>query len=152
MTDLTLSELAKKMAGIDFSMLQTHTPSGDIAGRPMSNNGDVEYDGTSWFFAFEDSDGVRQAYANSKVSLSFSGSKSLLGKPPLFVAVEGDASVIRDRALLEEHWVDKLDRWFPQGVETPGIVLIRVAARRIHWWEGEEAGEIEPTASPVVRP
>jgi len=29
MTTLTLPELAKKMAGIDFAMLQTHTASGD---------------------------------------------------------------------------------------------------------------------------
>ena len=142
MSDLNLPELAKKMGSIDFSMLLTHTPSGDIAGRPMSNNGDVAYDGTSWFFAFEDSDVVRQSSANPKVSLSFSGSKSLLGKPPLFVAVEGDAQIVRERAVLEAHWVDGLERWFQQGVDTPGIVLISVVARRIHWWEGEESGEL----------
>jgi len=49
MTQLTLPELARKMAGIDFSLLQTHA-GGEIAGRPMSNNGDVDYDGDSWFF------------------------------------------------------------------------------------------------------
>lgn len=37
MTQLTLPELAKKMAGIDFTLLQTHAD-GEIAGRPMSNN------------------------------------------------------------------------------------------------------------------
>ena len=51
MTDMTLSDLAKKMADIDFCMLSTRTAGGEIAARPMSNNGDVEYDGDSYFFS-----------------------------------------------------------------------------------------------------
>jgi general stress protein 26 len=50
------------MAGIDFTMLQTHA-GGQIAGRPMSNNGDVDYDGDSWFFTMEDTDMVREISA-----------------------------------------------------------------------------------------
>jgi len=142
MTTLTLPELAKKMAGIDFAMLQTHTASGEIAGRPMSNNGDVDYDGDSYFFAFDSADMVGEIERDPKVALSFTGSKSLLGKPPLFVAVEGHATRSRDRATLQAHWVPDLERWFEQGVDTPGIVLIQVKATRIHYWSGEDDGEI----------
>jgi general stress protein 26 len=39
---MTLSDLAKWMRDIDFAMLSTRTEGGAIAGRPMSNNGDVE--------------------------------------------------------------------------------------------------------------
>lgn len=49
MADMTIQYLAKKMKGIDFSMFSTNTDGGLIASRPMSNNGDVEYDGDSWF-------------------------------------------------------------------------------------------------------
>lgn len=86
MSQLTLPELSRKMAGIDFTMLQTHA-GGEIAGRPMSNNGDVDYDGDSWFFTTEDTDMVREIEADPAVALGFSGSKSLLGKPPLFVQI-----------------------------------------------------------------
>lgn len=143
MTTLTLPELAKKMASIDFTMLQTHADSGEIAGRPMSNNGDVDYDGDSWFFTSEDTDMVREIQHDPKVALTFTGSKSLLGKPPLFVAVQGRASLIRDRATQEQHWVDDLERWFEQGLDTPGLVLINVHATRIHYWDGEDEGEIQ---------
>ncbi|PZT05932.1 pyridoxamine 5'-phosphate oxidase family protein [Stenotrophomonas sp. EMP41] len=141
MTQLTLPELAKKMAGIDFTMLQTHA-GGEIAGRPMSNNGDVDYDGDSWFFTMEDTDMVREIEADPTVALGFSGSKSLLGKPPLFVHVQGRAALVRDRATMREHWVKDLERWFEQGVDTPGLVLIHVRASRIHYWDGEDEGEI----------
>ena len=144
MTTMTLPELAKKMAGIDFTMLQTHTTSGEIAGRPMSNNGDVEYDGDSWFFAYEDANFVGELEANPACALSFTGSKSLLGKPPLFVAVEGRGEIIREKSQFERHWQDSMKRWFEDGTDTPGMVLIKVHAVRITWWEGEDEGEIRP--------
>jgi general stress protein 26 len=139
MTQLTLPELSRKMAGIDFTMLQT-TPA-EIAGRPMSNNGDVDYDGDSWFFTTEDTDMVREIEADPAVALGFSGSKSLLGKPPLFVRA-GQGSAGARPGPTSQHWVKDLERWFEQGVDTPGLVLIHVRASRIHYWDGEDEGEI----------
>jgi general stress protein 26 len=142
MTDRTLQDLAKAMADIDFAMLQTHTARGEIAGRPMSNNGDVDYDGDSWFFGDDKAHFVAEIEANPAVALSFTGAKSLFGKPPLFVAVEGRGELIRDKALMQAHWHKALDRWFEQGVDTPGIVMLKVHATRITWWDGMEEGEI----------
>jgi general stress protein 26 len=47
------SDLAKKMREIDITMLSTHAENGAIAGRPMSNNGEVDYDGDSYYFTWE---------------------------------------------------------------------------------------------------
>jgi hypothetical protein len=44
-SDWTLTDISEKVRDIDFAMLLTHTESGEIAGRPMSNNRDVGYDG-----------------------------------------------------------------------------------------------------------
>ena len=142
MSDLTLPELAKKMADIDFVMFSTRTESGEIASRPMSNNGDVEYDGDSWFFSLDENDVVGQIAAEPKVGLVLQGAKGLLGKPPLFVSIEGRAELIRDKAQFEAHWTHDMDRWAEQGVDTPGLVLIKVHARSIHYWDGEDKGEI----------
>jgi general stress protein 26 len=142
MTTRTLKELADKMRGIDFAMLTTKTEGGELASRPMSNNGDVEYDGDSWFFTSEDTRIVRDVTADSKVALSFSGQKGLLGKPGIFLAVEGRAELIRDKAQLEAHWTKDVERYFPDGIDTPGIVLLKVRASRLHYWDGEEEGEV----------
>jgi len=136
MAHRSLSELAQKMRNIDIAMLSTHTGSGDIASRPMSNNGEVEYDGTSYYFTFEAAHSVQDISENPKVGLSFQ-SKGIQ------VAVEGTATLIRDKAPMREHWSPDLDKWFEDGIDTPDIVMIQVDATRVHYWEGEEDGEVQ---------
>ncbi len=144
MTDLTIAEIADRMRDIDFAMLLTHSDGGTIAGRPMSNNGEVAYDGDSHYFSYDSARTIDDIAADPKVALSFQAGKSLLGKPGIMIAVEGLAELIRDKARFAEHWTSGLDRWFPQGVDTPGLVMIKVRASRIHYWDGENEGEIRP--------
>lgn len=139
---MTLPELAKAMRDIDFAMLQTHTDGGEIAGRPMSNNAEVEYNGDSFYFSMEDTRTCDDIKRHPKVALAFQGNTGLLGKPGIMIAVEGRAELIRDKALFAEHWTKDIERWFEQGIDTPGLVLIKVHATRIHYWNGEDEGEL----------
>lgn len=143
MSAMTLADLSAKMRKIDFAMLFTRTQGGALAGRPMSNNGDVAYDGDSYYFTYERFRTVSDIEADPTIALSFQGAGGLLGAPPLFVSVEATASLIRDKATFLEHWTSDLERWFKQGVDTPGMVMIRAKATRIHYWCGEDEGEIE---------
>lgn len=140
----TLADLSEKMRDIDFAMLSTHTDGGQIAARPMSNNRQVDYDGTSHYFSMGDTRTVSDIARDPKVGLSFLGKSGLLGMKPFFVAVEGHAELIRDKAAFAEHWTSDLDRWFADGIDTPGLVLIKVRAERVHYWDGEDEGEIRP--------
>jgi general stress protein 26 len=150
MTTMTKEELSKKLSKIDFCMFNTNGGSGRINSRPMSNNGDVEYDGNSWFFSYDETEKVSEIGRDTGVGLTFTAPPSILGKPGIFIVVEGKASLIRDKALFAEHWVKDLDRWFPDGVDTPGILLIKVTAHAIEYWDGEENGRIELPAVDAV--
>ena len=143
MSELTLSDLSEKMRDIDFAILSTRAEGGQIAGRPMSNNGEVEYDGDSFFFTYESAHTVSDIARDPQVGLSFAGTKGFLGKPPNFIVVEGKAELIREKAQFEKHWTKGLDIWFENGIDTPGIVLIKVHADRIHYWDGNDQGEIK---------
>ncbi len=79
---------------------------------------------------------------DKNVGLTFTGPKSLLGKPGIFIAIEGLAELIRDKAQFKAHWNKDLEIWFPQGVDTPGLTLIKVHATRLHYWDGQDEGEI----------
>lgn len=137
MSQKSLSQIAKKMADIDIAMLSTHTSGGNIASRPMSNNGKVEYDGDSYYFTWEDSRMVADIDKDEKVSLAFQGAKGFA------VAVEGKAKVIRDKKKFEAHWDASMDKWFKDGIDTKGVAMIEVHAERVTWWDGEEEGEVK---------
>ena len=102
MGQFTLADVAEKMRDIDFCMLTTVTEGAKLSSRPMSNNRDVDYDGDSWFFAYDDARFIQDVQANDQVGLTFAGDKSLLGKPGIFIGVEGKASLIRDRIAFED--------------------------------------------------
>jgi general stress protein 26 len=142
MSSMTLKELAHAMKKIDFAMLTTRTDGGQLATRPMSNNGEVDYDGDSYYFSWDSARTVGDIASDPHVALSFQGSAGLLGKPPMFVAVEGTAEIVRDKAAFAERWSPGLERWFPEGIDTKGMVMIHVHADRIHYWDGSDEGEV----------
>ena len=144
MSDLTLADLSKKMAKLDFAMFSTISADGSVSARPMSNNGDVDYDGDSFFFAYSNSRKIAEIRANPHVSLSYTGAVGMLGGPPLFVDVAGTASLIDDKAAFVAHWTKDLDRYFPQRIDTPGVIMIQVHADRIRYWDGSDEGVINP--------
>ncbi|OJU71457.1 MAG: pyridoxamine 5'-phosphate oxidase [Rhizobiales bacterium 63-7] len=141
MPSLTLADIAHKLKKIDFCTMSTLGGSG-ISNRPMSNNGDVDYDGDSWFFSYENTGKVTDIGRDPQVSLSFTEPPGLLGKPGIFISIEGKARLIRDKAQFERHWMSDLERWFPEGIDTPGLVLINVRGNRVQYWDGEENGVI----------
>lgn len=136
MKQKTIKDLVQKMKKLDFCMMTTQDGRGSFHSRPMSNNKDVEYDGNSWFFTFEDSGKVRQLENDSSVSLIFQG------EDMLFIHVYGHGKIIRQRAKMEEHWTPDLEMWFAEGLDTPGIAMVHVEATKIQYWHKEEEGEI----------
>ena len=142
MPDKSLADIAEKMRDIDFCVLSTRTTSGAIAARPMSNNRQVDFDGDAYFFTCDDARTVADIDKDPQVGLAYQAKSGMLGLRPFFATVEGRAELIRDKARFAEHWTKDLDRWFEQGVDTPGLTLIRVRAERLHYWDGYDEGEL----------
>ncbi|WP_316015086.1 pyridoxamine 5'-phosphate oxidase family protein [Roseobacter sp. HKCCA0434] len=145
MSEMSMQDIAAKMADIDFAMLVTKTEGGALAARPMSNNRDVDYDGTSRFFALDSTRMVADIGRDPQVILTMEGSAGLagvVGKPPLYLSAQGRAEIVRDKAAFEAHWNPDLEYWFKEGTDTPGLVMIVVKAERLHYWDGEAEGDL----------
>jgi general stress protein 26 len=56
----------------------------------------------------------------------------------VYIAVDGSAELIRDKAAFAQPWTADLDEWFERGIDTPGLVLLKVQATRIKAWERNE--------------
>jgi general stress protein 26 len=123
-----LRAVAERMRDLDICMLTTRDADG-LATRPMSNNGQVEFDGDTWFFAARDSAKVRQIEADPAVALGY-----IATERGTWVAMEAEAKIDDDPGHKRERWFDALREWFPNGPEDEGVVLIRATATRVRAW------------------
>lgn len=137
MAKKSMKDVAEKMRKLDICMVSSQTARGLITSRPMSNNGDVEYDGNSYFFTWDDSQLAKDITENPQVNLAFSGPKNL------YISVVGKAKLVKNKTKMAEHWLEQLNMWFKKGIETPGAVMVHVKANRIKYWQNEEEGEVK---------
>ena len=110
-----------------IAMLTTVAADGSLVSRPMGVQA-VDFDGDLWFFAAEDSHKVAEIAHDSAANAAFSGKSS-------WVSLSGRASVVRDRAKIRELWNAVADAWFPDGPDTPDVVLIRLHADTAEYWD-----------------
>ncbi|MET8233702.1 pyridoxamine 5'-phosphate oxidase family protein [Micromonospora sp. NPDC005298] len=110
-------------------MLTTTAVDGRQVSRPMGLQ-EAGFDGDLWFFASADSAKVRQIRVNPEVNVSFSDQKH-----NAWVSVSGTASEEFDRARAERLWNPLLKTWFPDGLDTPDLTLIKVHASSAEYWD-----------------
>ncbi len=60
------ADLAERLRDIDIAILSTRAENAAIAGRPMSNNGEVDYNGASHHFALGDTHTVADIERDSQ--------------------------------------------------------------------------------------
>ena len=123
---------------IDICMFVTRS-NGSVRGRPMSNNGKVEFDGDNWFFSYRDSGKVAEIEADPTVELAY-----IATDRGTWISVEGRAEIVEDDARKRELWEEDLETWFQGGPDDDRIVLLKVRAERIHTWANGEETVIEP--------
>jgi general stress protein 26 len=136
-TSKTIKKVARLMRDLDFCMMTTHTSRGGLRARPMSNNGEVEFDGDVWFFTGADSRKVREIEATPRVDLAYADPKQWR-----FVSMSGRARIIRDVAKKQELWLDELEQWFENGPESDDVVLIKVTPTVVSYWTKTDEGEL----------
>lgn len=112
-----------------IGMLTTIALDGRQVSRPMGLQ-EAEFDGNLWFFASADSAKIRQIRVNPEVNVGFSDQKH-----NAWVSVSGTASEGFDRARAERLWSPLLRAWFPDGLDTPGLTLIKVHASSAEYWD-----------------
>ena len=81
-----------------------------------------------WFISARDTQHVRDLEHDPRVALSFSSRSA-------WVALDGRAEVVDDRAKRDELWNTFAEAWLPGGPENPEAVLIRVDVERGEYWD-----------------
>jgi general stress protein 26 len=117
-------------------MLTTMTGDGRHVSRPMALQ-DVEFDGDLWFFTYSDSDLIAQIGGNPQVNVAFSDSGQ-----HAWISISGTATRTDDPAKAKELWNPMLKAWFPDGLETPNLTLVKVHGETAEYWEAAHSSRV----------
>lgn len=122
-----VTKVAELLRGGGIAMLTTLSPEGKLISRPMTIQ-ESEFDGDLWFIFSEESPKAQQIKDESEVNVSFEAKHT-------YVSLAGRGQIVRDRTKLAEHWSSGVDAWFPEGIDTPGVALLKVEAESAQYWE-----------------
>jgi general stress protein 26 len=107
-------KLSEMIKDVNIAMLTTIAPDGTLNSRPMGTQ-DAEFDGDLWFFT---------ELETGKVHAS----------DTKWISVAGRALLVRDRAKIDQYWQESLKVFFPEGKDTPNLVLIKIEATQAQYW------------------
>lgn len=125
-----IKKLRELVKDIEIGMLTTIDEDGTLHSRPMSTNGQVESDGTLWFFTYASSHKVTEVEQHQQVNVSFSAPSK-----QRYVSMSGTAQLVQDRNKIQELWKPELKAWFPNELDEPDIALLKVNVAKAEYWD-----------------
>jgi general stress protein 26 len=121
-----------------LAMFGTYDLHGTCHARPMAA---IDHDeGALWFTTHDDSRKIREIASDPRVSIQYADTDG-----QNYVSVTGCAREVRDRAKIEELWMEPLRTWFPEGKDDPHVTLIHVDLETAEYWDSP-SGVIVHTA------
>jgi general stress protein 26 len=127
MAHSTKHSLHQLLEGFDTAMLITHVSSGKINARPMGL-AEISETGEIYFATSKSSAKVHEIKKDSDVTLIFQGKMT-------FVAVDGTASILEDKSLVDRLWSETWRVWFPKGKTDPSLRFLKVTPSEAEFWD-----------------
>ena len=131
--EAALAKIVELVKRINIGMLTTESQ-GRLHSRPMSTNGEVEFDGDLWFFTYGNSHKVDQIQADPQVNVAFADNRN-----HVYISLTGTARLVRDKAKIRELWRPSLKLYFPKGIDEPDIALLKVSVDQAEYWDGSKS-------------
>ena len=128
-TSNPVAKLKELVDGIDFAMLTTIRPDGGLHSCAMATAA-IDDDGVIWFFSGSQGQKIEAIKSDSRVNLAYSDSSG-----QRYVSISGNAELVRDRVKAKELWSPLYETWFPNGLDDPNLILLKVHVRGAEYWD-----------------
>lgn len=139
-----LSHICSLIESIPVAMLTTFDSHGALVSQPMVPL-EMDGHGALWFFTDLRSEKIEHLQV---LNLSFSDSGQAT-----YVSISGRGEMVDDRAALERLWTPLARPWFPDGVESTHLGLLKVVPQEAEYWDvphGRMVRMVAMAASAVV--
>ncbi len=125
-TSTHLIKLAELIEDIHVTMLTTAGDSGDLESRPMAPQ-EMDSEGAIWFLTTNHSEKTRHlAHVNLSLMHASRGT---------YVSLSGHASISTDREHIHRLWSALAKPWFPDGPDSPHVVLFKFIPTKAEYWD-----------------
>ena len=125
--------LKEKIEDIRICLLNTISESDELSSRPMAT-AKVEEDGSIWFFTNEYALASKQISKENNVSLGYSDPSS-----NTYVTINGKAELVDDQVRKEAYFSVPVKAWFPDGLEDPRLILLKVSPETAEYWDSSSS-------------
>ena len=127
----------KRIKDIRYAMLTTMDDDGTLTSRPMTTP-QKEFAGSLWFFTSRSSPPAVAIAKDGTVGVQYTDHGD-----DIYVSLSGDARLEHDRARMEALWSPMVKAWFPQGLDDPDLVMIRVDVHKAEYWDVKESKPVQ---------
>lgn len=127
--DAGRSKVLDLVSDIKFAQLVTQDSAGKLRSRPMVA-AQKPTASELWFFTSASSPKIDDIEHHPEVLLNYSDPSG-----QSYVAIHGEAEIVRDRERIRRMWSEPVRVWFPKGADDPDLVLIRVAVTEAEYWD-----------------
>ena len=127
----THEHLYDLLKDFDTAMLVTQSADGHMHSRPMAI-AELRADSDAYFVTSIESPKVAEIKANPTVTLTFQSSKQ-------YASLSGQATIVRDQALIDRLYKEDWKIWFPQGKSDPSISMLKFNAQHGEYWDNAGA-------------
>lgn len=122
-----LKEMAEK---VRICMFNTLDAKGQFHSRPMAT-AKIEEDGSIWFFTNEYAPKAKEISKENEVNLCYSDPSN-----HTYIYVNGKAELVDDKVRKEAYFSLAVKAWFPDGVDDPRLILVKVSPTIAEYWDG----------------
>jgi general stress protein 26 len=124
-----LEKVAGIINDIKFAMLTTMEHDGSLRSRPMATM-EMDADGHLWFFTALSSPKIEEVEQHKDLNLSY-----MRPDKQEYVSISGTSEIVRDTEKMKQLWSPRIKPWFPNGLEDPNLVLLKVTITEAEYWD-----------------
>ena len=123
-----IKKLQKLAQRAKTCMMTTQLDRCPAPARPMFLQ-EVDDQGVLWFISGKDSDKNYDLQKDAKTQLFF-----INNKRSEYLSIYGIAEIYTDKIMVDEHWSEMAEAWFPEGKEDPNVSIIGIRPIDVKYW------------------
>ena len=135
-----LTQLAKLIEDMRFCMLTTVDEETLMVARPMAPQEMCE-EGALWFLTDPHSTKMQHLQL---MNLAFSDEAQ-----GTYVSISGHGEVVTDRARIESSWTPFARPWFPDGVDSTNLALLKFVPHVAEYWDAPNSKMVRMFATAI---